>query len=190
LICFQIMPKTKTRCRKTFMAIACFASVLLFGSATRGSFDGQPVSSVTISTPIAAGGQQQEDLGPTSQQNQLSSGGQEERESSVVLTWRREGGIAGFCDEMSVSANGEVRARSCKPGGGSRTGMLSKEDLVRLDQWRMSFDSVGIETRDSPVTDAMTVTLTLKGNGTGKPTDEERQDILGWAQDVYDQILP
>jgi hypothetical protein len=118
-----------------------------------------------------------------------SCSAQQESASNVALSWSRDGGFAGFCDEMKVSVSGEVRATSCRPVAG-RSGRLSKENLARLDRWRKSFGSVVIEMKDPPGNDAMTVALTLKGTGRGQPTEVERQEILDWAQRVYEQNRP
>ena len=115
---------------------------------------------------------------------------QQEPASNLALSWYREGGIAGFCDEMKVSAAGEVTATSCRPAGARKSGKLSKKNLARLDRWRTSFGSVVIERKDPPGNDTMTVTLTLKGTGNRRPTESERQELLDWAQSVYAQNHP
>jgi len=69
--------------------------------------------------------------------------------SDEVLTWVREGGIAIFCDELRISAAGEIITASCGASA-TRTGGLSKEDLNRLSSWRSVFGAVVIKTKDSP----------------------------------------
>ena len=107
----------------------------------------------------------------------------------IVLTWHREGGIAGFCDEMKVWATGAIRTESCKTQG-SRQGKLAKEDLGRFDYWRALYGAIVIETKDSPTSDAMILRLMLKGTGSRQPSDEDRTQILDWAQDVFNQNRP
>jgi len=121
----------------------------------------------------------------------LLSGGtplrSQERQSEMLLSWGRYGGFAGFCDEMKVSANGEVHLQSCRSKA-EKLGKLSSEDLSRLGEWRKSFGSVAIERKDGAVADAMTVMLTLKGTGGGQPNDAQRQQMLEWAERIYSRI--
>jgi hypothetical protein len=107
-----------------------------------------------------------------------------ERQSEMILTWGRYGGFAGFCDEMQVAVSGEVRIQSCRPKS-EKVGKLSSDDLKRLGEWRTSFGSVVIESKDGAVADGMSVMLTLKGTGAGQPTATQRREILEWAERVY-----
>jgi len=113
--------------------------------------------------------------------------GGRERQSEMVLTWGRYGGFAGFCDDMQISASGEVRVQSCR-NKSEKIGRLSSDDLRRLDEWRRSFGSVVIESKDGAVADSMSVKLTLNGTGKGQPTDMQRREILDWAQRVFGKI--
>jgi hypothetical protein len=111
--------------------------------------------------------------------------------TDVVLSWRREGGIAGFCDELKVSTTGEFTATLCLANPERRkTGKLSKEDLVKLDRWREAFGTTVINTRDAAIADAMTLTLTMKGTGSAKANDAERQELLNWAQKTFERNRP
>ena len=101
-----------------------------------------------------------------------------------LLSWNRDGGFAGFCDELKVSASGDFTASSCR-GGAVKTGKLPKEQLSRLEHWKSTFGPVSIETKDSPAADAMTIRLTLNGSGSGKPGDAQREEMLRWAETIY-----
>lgn len=107
--------------------------------------------------------------------------------SSAVLTWHRDGGFAGFCDELTISASGEVEAKSCRSGQ-KKTGKLSNENLGRFDRWRSSFGSVAISTKDAAAADGMSITLDLKGTGSGQPGESERQEMLDWVSRIYAQL--
>jgi len=112
---------------------------------------------------------------------------QGQQQSEIVLTWRRDGGIAGLCDQMQVSASGDVQIQSCRPKA-EKAGKLSSDDLARLNGWRKSLGSVVIEFKDGGLIDAMTSKVTLKGTGSGQPADAQRQEILEWAQRLYSRI--
>jgi hypothetical protein len=103
---------------------------------------------------------------------------------AVVLSWTRQGGVAGFCDELTVSASGELAASSCTAAGVRRR-KLSGNELARLNGWRAAFADVSTTSRDPASADAMTVTLSLSGKGRNHPSETERQELLDWAQRVY-----
>ncbi len=119
---------------------------------------------------------------PSSSQNPVPSNG-----GNAVFSWSRDGGIAGFCDELKISATGGITASSCRSPGSTSTGTLAPADLARLNRWRAAFGSVSFDSKDSPAADAMTLKFSLQGTGGGKPTDAERREMLDWAQSVYSQ---
>ena len=169
--------------------------IVLFGLSGTGCGSRPNSDAVTSQPPAPA---REPNSGPPAAEGPLDShsspvpaDGKQQPASNAALAWRREGGFAGFCDDLKVSTTGELRATSCRSTPDrSKTGKLAKEDLARFDRWRKSFGSVVINTKDSPAADAMTLTLTMKGIGSGQPTEAERQEILGWAQKIYEQNRP
>jgi hypothetical protein len=107
-------------------------------------------------------------------------------DSMVVLTWTRDGGLAGFCDELTVTASGDAAASSCTAPGTKRR-KLSDAELARLNEWRAQFGPVTATSRDAATADAMTMNMTLSGNGPKQPSDAERLELFGWAQRVHQQ---
>jgi hypothetical protein len=107
----------------------------------------------------------------------------------VVLTWQREGGFAGFCDELKIYSTGEVRASTCKVSA-FKLGRLSDEQRKRLSQWISTFGVVAIESKDSPSNDAMILKMTLGGAGKNKPSEADRMMLLDWGQNIFDQNRP
>ena len=116
------------------------------------------------------------------------------RPATLALTWHREGGIAGFCDDLTVYLSGEIQASSCRRGGKAADASLrviaSKEELAQFDKWITLFGAVTVTMKDAAVADAMTVTLTLNGSGKGQPTHAEKQAMIDWAQAVYNRLKP
>jgi hypothetical protein len=106
------------------------------------------------------------------------------------LTWHREGGIAGFCDDLYVSGFGEAQASSCRSGETYPAGQLTEAEREQLNEWGREFGSVVIESTDPAVSDAMTYVVTMTGGGTGQPTEAEQQEIIAWAEAVYDRLRP
>ena len=109
--------------------------------------------------------------------------------AAATLTWHREGGFAGFCDDLIV-AMGQAQASSCKSGEVYPLGALTDEEMAQFKKWAESFGSVVIEMRDPATADAMTTVLTFNGNGDGQPAGAEQQAMLAWAQAVYDRLKP
>lgn len=118
----------------------------------------------------------------------------EVRPATLALTWHREGGIAGFCDDLTVYLSGEIQASSCRPGGKAADASLrviaSKEELAQFDKWITTFGTVTVTMKDTAVADAMTTALTLNGSGEGQPTKAEQQAMIDWAQALYNRVKP
>jgi hypothetical protein len=107
-----------------------------------------------------------------------------------VLSWNMSGGIAAFCDELSVWPDGKIRRGTCKFGGRDNSGKLGREDAARLDGWMKKFGRITISSNDPAVNDGLSVTLKLRGSGSERPSEPEKQRILEWAQDLYNADRP
>jgi hypothetical protein len=115
------------------------------------------------------------------------------RPATVLLTWKREGGIAGFCDFMKIYLSGEVHGSSCKSGPYVEQRLidvLSKEEIAKLDEWVKSYGSVSIDASDPKgVSDRMVVTLTFTGLGSQKTVSSSfQQELLNFAQDLHQRL--
>lgn len=103
---------------------------------------------------------------------------------TAVLTWHREGGIAGFCDDLTVYAGGAYTVVNCVALPGSqRNGQLDADQLKQLTRWVNKFESY--QTPDDtqlPVhPDAMLIKLTFKGVGSLQPGDLDLADLNAFA---------
>ena len=57
-------------------------------------------------------------------------------DQGLALAWHREGGIAGFCDDLLVYAYGRVQATNCKSSpADARTLQLDAAQLEQLFTW-------------------------------------------------------
>jgi hypothetical protein len=106
--------------------------------------------------------------------------------SNIVLSWSRQGGLAGFCDQLSVTVAGDAAASSCTAREVKKR-KLSSDELTKLNEWRAAFGSVTATSKDEATADAMSMTLTLSGTGQGQPSERQRQELLDWAQRVYQE---
>jgi hypothetical protein len=115
------------------------------------------------------------------------------RPATVALAWKREGGIAGFCDYMTVYLSGEVHGGSCKQGQyveGRLIDVLSKEEIAKLDQWVKNYGNINIDKSDpKSVSDRMVVVLTLIGTGEQQALSAiNEQELLNFVQDLHQQL--
>ena len=115
------------------------------------------------------------------------------RPATVAFTWKREGGIAGFCDYMTVYLSGEVHGGSCKPGQYVEERLidvLSKEEIAKLDKWVKNYGNINIDASDSKgVSDRMVVVLTLIGTGGQQALSvSNEQELLNFAQELHQQL--
>ena len=114
------------------------------------------------------------------------------RPATVALTWKREGGIAGFCDYMTVYLSGEVHGGSCKQGQFEERliDVLSKEEIANLDKWMKNYGNINIDASDPKgVSDRMVVILRLTGTGSEQTlSDSNKQELLKFAQDLHQRL--
>jgi hypothetical protein len=122
------------------------------------------------------------------------SGGDQVIPASLGLSWTREGGLAGFCDEMQIYLPNKVAASTCKPQGNATsaglTSLISSSEMDQFNQWLDAFGTVTLTQKDPAVSDAMTQTLFLQGYGQGQPDSAQQQAMFNWAQTVFTKTLP
>jgi hypothetical protein len=112
--------------------------------------------------------------------------------ATIALTWKREGGFAGFCDSLTVFLSGEVYGNQCKSQDGRMgtfAGLLNASEQSQFNSW---MDNYGQETLNASdpkgVADGMTNVVVLIGNGAGKPGKPIEQEIFAWAQELFQQL--
>jgi len=113
--------------------------------------------------------------------------GTQVRPATVLMRWKREGGIAGFCDYLTVYLSGEAHRSSCKGGQSSEERLidiLSEAEIAKLDQWVMDYGNVSIDASDPKgVSDRMVVTLEFMGLGSQKTlSSANEKELLEFAQ--------
>src|SRR5688572_10655920 len=104
-------------------------------------------------------------------------------DDTPVLVWHREGGIAGFCDDLTVRAGGSYSVANCMAQPGSeRTGQLDADQLRQLTLWVMTFQSFETsEGEHDTFPDAMIVRTTFKGTGTAQASPDDIAAINNFA---------
>lgn len=108
-------------------------------------------------------------------------------EAVALFKWERQGGIAGFCDSLTVNTNGEVRYGQC--GQPEKQAELTEAELAQLKAWGDKVTGTVIDRSDPEgVSDRMTVTVLISGFGDQSPSEDERQAIVNWIQELYGRL--
>jgi hypothetical protein len=115
------------------------------------------------------------------------------RPATVALTWKREGGLAGFCDYMTVYHSGEVHGSSCNLGQYTEQRLIDvlfAEENAKLDEWLKNYGNINIDASDPKgVSDGMIVLLTLIGTGDQHTISaSDRQELLKFAQELHQRL--
>jgi hypothetical protein len=114
--------------------------------------------------------------------------------ATVALTWSRDGGIAGFCDSLTIYLSGEVQSTNCKSGDvaqKSLSELLSPTEIATMNEWISKYGEITIDASDPKgAADAMSVKLTMYGTGTQQNmTQASQQLLLTFIQDLNQKLL-
>lgn len=112
---------------------------------------------------------------------------------TLALVWKREGGIAGFCDVLTVFRSGEVFTNNCNSQSDGMMGtlaeLLSSEERQEFSAWTKNLKDVQLDASDPKgVADRMVVTLEFFGAGSGEPTELDQQELFDFAQELYQEL--
>lgn len=123
----------------------------------------------------------------------VSDDGRRIQPATLALTWSRDGGIAGFCDRLTVFLSGEVYGNTCKSASEGRMAtvatLLSRDEMSRFQAWLGEYGTVTLDASDPlGVSDRMSVALTLYGRGSATPLKNDEAELLGWAQTLYQKL--
>jgi hypothetical protein len=116
--------------------------------------------------------------------------GSEVQPATLLISWKRSGGVAGFCDEMTIYLSGEIHASSCtQTKDTSMKALFTSADQSQIEQWSAKFGNVLIDLSDpKTAADAMTRLMTFNGDGDQQPNPAEQQALYNWAQTIYQKI--
>jgi hypothetical protein len=113
--------------------------------------------------------------------------------ATPALVWKREGGIAGFCDTLTVFRSGEAFTSNCKSQAegmmGTFAALLSAEEQGQFNEWMSELGEAELDASDpTGVADRMTVTLKVVGAGDNEPTATQEQELFEFAQGLYTEL--
>jgi hypothetical protein len=102
-----------------------------------------------------------------------------------VLTYSREGGFVGYCDELEVYADGRAAVSDCR--GFSGEVWLSGSQRERLEAWLGQYAAFEQARSDGAVADGMTIRLRFAGQGSQAYTEAFLGQLDGLAGEVISQ---
>ncbi len=107
--------------------------------------------------------------------------------TGLVIGWHREGGLAGFCDDVTIYASGVAAATTCKSGKAEEVGKiwLNREQIDQLYQWFDNFARFEYNPATNATADAMTIELVFEGQGKNSASEDDQAAIASFAQDIY-----
>lgn len=105
-----------------------------------------------------------------------------------AFSWHREGGLAGFCDEVRISVIGRADLVSC--GGEQIEHLVSRrlepEQLQQVYAWLDTLQGFQFERTDPATADALTVRLDFAGAGPTEATDADKEAIEDFAESLWE----
>ncbi|MHB1318128.1 MAG: PA14 domain-containing protein [Anaerolineae bacterium] len=105
----------------------------------------------------------------------------------ALLSWRREGGIAGFCDRLYIDRDNRAIFATCAQS--LQMGELTPDEITRLISFRVRYGAVEVLAHDNPGgPDNLRLSLRLDGTGNQAASETDQAIILAWAQSVYDRL--
>ncbi|NMB89841.1 MAG: hypothetical protein GYA17_15905 [Chloroflexi bacterium] len=119
-----------------------------------------------------------------------AAGGRSGAAYGLALSWHREGGIAGFCDDLALYSSGILYANSCKGADPQNFGRayLTSAELEKLYAWLDTYQPLDLEISDNAVADAMTIRLLLNGTGVSEASANETQAMADFASALYQRL--
>lgn len=103
----------------------------------------------------------------------------------LAFSYSRQGGFAGFCDDLTVYLDGSVILSSCKDVNVDFR--LDAEQLAQVYAWYDGLKSVDYSYTDPGVADAMTTKLVLPGQGDEIANDAIVDEILAFCAGLVRQ---
>lgn len=112
------------------------------------------------------------------------------------LAWHREGGVAGFCNDLAVYVTGRVYASNCnRQDDAAIVGQrfMTPDELSRFYSWLDEYAAFDFSYQDGDkegqvVTDAMKITFIFNGRGITQADEETQQEIISFAQALFTSL--
>lgn len=105
----------------------------------------------------------------------------------LAFAWHREGGIAGFCEDVTAYVTGQLYVTSCR-GQEPQTieaRWLTADELEQIYAWQDRYAPFETVQSDDAQADSMTVRLVFSAHGDTFPDEAEQQAILDFAANLF-----
>lgn len=114
--------------------------------------------------------------------------------ATVALTWNRVGGLAGFCDNLTIFLSGEVQGTNCNTSQiveKRLSELASPEQIALMNEWISTYGLVNIDASDPQgVADGMSIKLQLMGQGTEQINSVQVQQVLlQFVQELNQRLM-
>ena len=103
----------------------------------------------------------------------------------LAFAYSRSGGIAGFCDDVSVYLAGYAQVNDCK-GTNARIDLTATQ-LAQVYAWYDTYSPIDYTHSDPAVADAMSIALALPGRGNTLADDDTVHAIIAFVNDLLAQ---
>jgi len=113
---------------------------------------------------------------------QIAQAGRAGAAWGLAFTWHREGGIGGFCDDVTVYLTGLAYISNCT--GSNQQMYLNSSQLKQVYGWTDNLRSIDYSHTDPDITDPMTIMLALIGNGNMDANQADIQAISTFASNL------
>lgn len=105
----------------------------------------------------------------------------------VVMRFRRQGGIAGLCDDVAVHKDGIIEYHTCNRP--IQTATLTQGERQELVGWVDELSAFTFKQEDNPGgPDNLVRELQFAGQGSSPATDDQKQMMSGWIERIYGEL--
>jgi hypothetical protein len=110
-------------------------------------------------------------------------------DTTAVVAFKIDGGIVGFCDELTIDAQGDYVLTTCDQG--ETNGSLSQTERLTLKSWYENLTGFDLFTDEGKSgADNLTTTLTFTGRGQTEADDAQKQMVFDWINGLILQLRP
>lgn len=116
--------------------------------------------------------------------------GQEGAAEGLVFAWRREGGLAGVCDDITVYLSGIATASSCQGDQPQFLGQtwLTANQMRTIYTWVDAYQDYDFTTGDPNVADGLTTRMIFTGSGLGQMNEFEQTRLTTLAEEILGEL--
>lgn len=119
-----------------------------------------------------------------------AQGGRSGASWGLIFAWHREGGLASFCDDVTVYVTGDAYVTSCRGSQPQDLGRvrLAPDQLAIVFDWVDMLQPFEVEQSDPATEDAMTIRMRFSGAGTATANAAVEQAITDLALTLINEV--